>query len=76
MAYSRGQALADEYGIQFFETSAKDNSNVDPVFVALAKDVMQRLQQEQQGMQEDAQEPLRLTSTFDQKQKQKSSGCC
>lgn len=29
--YSKGQALADEYGIRFFETSAKENSNVEEV---------------------------------------------
>jgi len=30
--FSRGQALADEYNMQFFETSAKNNTNVDEVF--------------------------------------------
>ena len=30
--YSRGQALADEFKMQFFETSAKNNTNVDAVF--------------------------------------------
>lgn len=29
--YSKGQGLADEYGIRFFETSAKDNINVEEV---------------------------------------------
>lgn len=29
--YSKGQALADEFGIRFFETSAKTNSNVNEV---------------------------------------------
>lgn len=29
--YSKGQALADEYKIHFFETSAKDNINVEEV---------------------------------------------
>lgn len=29
--FSKGQALADEFGIRFFETSAKTNSNVDEV---------------------------------------------
>lgn len=29
--FSRGQALADEFGIRFFETSAKTNSNVEDV---------------------------------------------
>ena len=32
--YSKGQALADEFGIQFFETSAKSNVNVDEVGLA------------------------------------------
>jgi GTPase SAR1 family protein len=29
--YSRGQALANEFGMQFFESSAKDNVNVEEV---------------------------------------------
>ena len=29
--YSKGQALADEYRIQFFETSAKNNIRVEEV---------------------------------------------
>lgn len=45
---SKGQALADEFGIRFFETSAKNNSNVDEVFQAVAKDVMTRLRDTQE----------------------------
>ncbi|KAK9865773.1 hypothetical protein WJX84_006301 [Apatococcus fuscideae] len=45
---SKGQALADEFGIRFFETSAKNNSNVDEVFQAVAKDVMARLRDTQE----------------------------
>ncbi|KAL8217030.1 hypothetical protein R6Q57_023867 [Mikania cordata] len=40
---SKGQALADEYGIKFFETSAKSNINVEEVFFSIAKDIKQRL---------------------------------
>lgn len=37
------QALADEYKLPFFETSAKSNANVDEVFQAVARTVMARL---------------------------------
>jgi len=40
---SEGQALADEYGIKFFETSAKTNLNVEQVFFSIARDIKQRL---------------------------------
>ncbi|OIW11227.1 hypothetical protein TanjilG_28318 [Lupinus angustifolius] len=40
---SKGQALADEYGIKFFETSAKTNLNVEEVFLSIARDIKQRL---------------------------------
>ncbi|CAN1275103.1 Ras-related protein RABE1c [Linum perenne] len=40
---AKGQALADEYGIKFFETSAKTNLNVEEVFFSIARDIKQRL---------------------------------
>ncbi|KAK1266600.1 Ras-related protein RABE1c [Acorus gramineus] len=40
---SRGQMLADEYGIKFFETSAKTNFNVEQVFFSVARDIKKRL---------------------------------
>jgi Ras-related protein Rab-8A len=35
---ARGQALADEYGLRFFETSAKDGTHVIDAFQAISKD--------------------------------------
>ena len=32
-----GEALAQQYGISFLETSARDNTNVDEMFTAMAK---------------------------------------
>ncbi|THF99657.1 hypothetical protein TEA_027373 [Camellia sinensis var. sinensis] len=40
---SKGQARAHEYGIKFFETSAKTNLNVEQVFFSIARDIKQRL---------------------------------
>eukprot|EP00475_Leptophrys_vorax_P024854 TRINITY_DN3446_c0_g1_i1.p1 TRINITY_DN3446_c0_g1~~TRINITY_DN3446_c0_g1_i1.p1 ORF type:complete len:146 (-),score=25.79 TRINITY_DN3446_c0_g1_i1:90-467(-) len=40
---ARGQALADEFNIKFFEASAKSNLNVDNVFFTIARDIKQRL---------------------------------
>jgi Ras-related protein Rab-8A len=42
---SRGQALADEYRIPFFETSAKSGAAVEEVFLSMARDVMTRLRE-------------------------------
>lgn len=39
----RGQALANEYGIPFLETSAKNNTNVEEAFIRLARGIKARL---------------------------------
>jgi len=38
----QGKKLAEEYGIKFFETSAKEKINVDEAFLTIAKDIVQR----------------------------------
>lgn len=43
VATARGQALADEFGIKFFETSAKTSMNVENVFLTIARDIQLRL---------------------------------
>eukprot|EP01038_Epipyxis_sp_PR26KG_P006231 gene6231-8586_t len=45
VSFEKGQALASEYGIKFFETSAKLNSSVDEAFMSIAKDIVERLKE-------------------------------
>jgi Ras-related protein Rab-8A len=40
---AQGEQLAREYGIKFFETSARNNTNVREAFTTLATDVVERL---------------------------------
>mmetsp|Transcript_21497 Transcript_21497/g.31211 ORF Transcript_21497/g.31211 Transcript_21497/m.31211 type:complete len:211 (+) Transcript_21497:100-732(+) len=45
VTHAQGKALADEFGIKFFETSAKMNTNVDEAFLAIASDIVERLRE-------------------------------
>lgn len=45
MTYEQGKTLATEFGIKFFETSARLNSNVDAAFLSIAKDIVDRLRE-------------------------------
>ena len=43
VSYEQGKALADEFGIKFFETSAKQNINVEDAFRTIATDIVESL---------------------------------
>ncbi|MBN3280512.1 RAB10 protein, partial [Polyodon spathula] len=39
----KGEKLAWEHGVRFFETSAKDNVNIEKAFLALVQDIMNKV---------------------------------
>ncbi|XP_023675429.1 ras-related protein Rab-37 isoform X2 [Paramormyrops kingsleyae] len=63
-----GQRLAREYGVPFMETSAKTGINVELAFLAVAKELKQRVSQQPN-------EPKFQIHDYIESQKQKS-GCC
>jgi Ras-related protein Rab-8A len=67
-----GQALADEFGIEFFETSAKSGDNVENAFFTLAKDIRARQTAAPQGV--GAQAGLKIGANAPAVEKKK--GCC
>ncbi|CAK7325640.1 unnamed protein product [Dovyalis caffra] len=62
---SKGQALADEYGIKFFETSAKTNLNVEEVFFSIARDIKQRISETDSRAEGNSFPPLSFFSNID-----------
>lgn len=38
----RGKNVANDNGIKFFETSAKDNINIEQAFITLAEDILNK----------------------------------
>jgi len=43
---ARGQEIAQQNNIKFFETSAKNNSNINEAFMTLASDILRRVPKE------------------------------
>jgi Ras-related protein Rab-8A len=43
VSFEEGETLAREYNIHFFETSAKQDMNVEKSFITIATDVKERL---------------------------------
>jgi len=44
ISFDEGKRLADEFGVQFAETSAKDGTNIDQVFLSITQEIIGRIQ--------------------------------
>mmetsp|Transcript_10667 Transcript_10667/g.12189 ORF Transcript_10667/g.12189 Transcript_10667/m.12189 type:complete len:106 (+) Transcript_10667:986-1303(+) len=70
-----GKKLADDYGIQFFETSAKQNLKVTDAFQAIAQDVMTRLAAENGPNGPKQAQPQGTGVNINQVSKESNRGC-
>ena len=76
---ARGKALADEYGIPFFETSAKGNINVETAFFSVARAIKKRLANEGSGDKSGGDKSGGAAGGVklgEKDTKKKKSGCC
>ncbi|KAK7087525.1 ras-related protein Rab-35-like [Littorina saxatilis] len=67
------QTFAQQMGIQLFETSAKENLNVEEMFLAITKQVLQTKKEQQKKAAEQPQNTISLTDRKHSRGKQK---CC
>uniref|UniRef100_A0A7S2J5E9 Uncharacterized protein n=1 Tax=Haptolina brevifila TaxID=156173 RepID=A0A7S2J5E9_9EUKA len=70
---ARGQALADQHGIRFFETSAKNSINIEEAFNMITRDIKQRLLDVGGGGAAGADGAVKVNSAGGKKA---GSGCC
>lgn len=70
------QKFADQMGIQMFETSAKENKNVEEMFVAITRLVLQTKKEQQKRVADQPTDRIRLDSRSKSKKPGKGGKCC
>ena len=88
VTYEEGKQLADEYGVQFFETSALTGHHVEKMFTALATTIKHKRIDEfegsgatmpapnaESGANSNGNRPINLTSSANENS-QSNSNCC
>lgn len=61
-------------GIQLYETSAKDNLNVEEMFLAITEKVLRHKKQTQRQQNEQSDDRIKINNTSNNKKKR--SKCC
>ncbi|KAM7307041.1 hypothetical protein ISCGN_010677 [Ixodes scapularis] len=69
--YEDGERLAREYGVAFMETSAKTGANVELAFMAVARELKQRMSRTTHGPGR-----FNMSEYIRQESQVKSNGCC
>lgn len=67
-----GERLAREYGVAFMETSAKTGCNVELAFMAVARELKQRVSRSAHG----ASGRFNMSEYIRQESQAKPNGCC
>ncbi len=75
VTFDEGKEYADSLGIQFLETSAKNNSNVEKAFFTLANEIKGRVQKLDDKKPEPKNQPKKLEGRGDIS-KETRRGCC
>jgi len=74
VSYEEGKAYADQLGIKFLETSAKNSLNVENAFFTMANEIKAKVQPKDQANKKEV-ASRRLTGAEDV-EKKKAGGCC
>ncbi|CAJ0576384.1 unnamed protein product, partial [Mesorhabditis spiculigera] len=75
VSMERGRQLADQLGLQFFETSAKENINVKAVFEKLVEIICDKMAESLDKDQQQQPKGTKLDATTTQKPPQQSCNC-
>lgn len=73
VTFEEGKGLADAYGIPFFETSAKDNRNINETFMCMAREIKDKILVLEQNTSPNVTSRLEAGDT---KKEKDVKGCC